>query len=125
MISVADSRFEEACKQVGLGERLDIEDRPGQAADPVYKKLKDEAERLIDSARGFLSELPPIHFNFLHDPYVNAHAFEYRGEYFIAIPAGAVLIPRLFVHRAVAHPGTLGWIGDPRGEVADLSLIHI
>ncbi len=112
--------FDEACRAAGIGPRLDIENYPDVPAFPVYERTRSIAFELITSANQHVPTLPPLHFDFVDVPQVNAWAFQHNNEYFIAVTAGAVVMLHLVLDRILADPNTLPWIGDPSQERDDL-----
>jgi hypothetical protein len=112
--------FTKACRAVGLGNRLDIENYPDVPAFPVYEQTRTIAAELISSAHQHLPKLPPIHFDFLGEPEINAWAFRFERNYFIAVTAGAVTMLHLVLDRILASPHTFPAIGDPSLERRDV-----
>ena len=110
-------RFEDACDARSIGPRLDIENYPDVPAFPVYERTRTIALELISSARSHIPRLPPIHFDFIDIPQVNAWAFKHDGQYFIAFTAGAVCMLHLVLDRILASPNTIHFVGDPQNEL--------
>ena len=120
--------FLDACREHGLGERLDIENYPEVPAFPVYERNRIIAEELIQSANHHFSNLPPIHFDFIDSGTINAWAFKHDSRYFIGITAGAIVMLHLVIDHMLARQDTFPHIGEPRNErdvvpVIDWSII--
>jgi len=89
----------------------------------AYVEVVERAVDLIDSVRRALPQLPPIHFDFIHDGRVNALAFRAKGRYFIGITTGTLYMLRMVIGRMLSDPRTFVFVGQPDSEDADLPLV--
>lgn len=94
-----------------------------QLPEPVksaYTEVAERAEDLIGSARRALPQLPPIHFDFIHDAKVNALAFKAKGRYFIGLTTGTLYMLRMVIGRMLSDARTFDFVGKPEDEAVDL-----
>src|ERR1700726_4275939 len=85
-----------------------------------YEDLRSRAQDLIESARSAVSGLPPIYFDFVLHPEVNAFATREQGRYFIGVHTGLVFLLRLLIGRMLFDGALFPWIGNPSEERTDL-----
>lgn len=111
--NIAQKRGAQALRGVGL---------PPEARHE-YEQLYLRAEDLIGSARNAVSGLPPIYFDFVLHPEVNAFATREQGRYFIGIHTGLVFLLRLLIGRMLSDRAFFPWIGDAAEERPDLPQI--
>lgn len=109
--------FDEFTQSAGCGPRLDTSPLP-EAAKSVFGWHARNAASFIGSASAHCPRLPPIHFDWVSNPEVNAWAFRHRGQYFIGITDGAIGVLNLFINRLLCHPNVLTHVGDPSRETA-------
>jgi hypothetical protein len=86
----------------------------------LIEDYRMRAERLIASARRNHPRLPPIHFDYVNSPFLNAYAFKRDCHYFIGFTLGAFVILRLLFMRMLADPNAMLSIGAPHQETKDL-----
>jgi hypothetical protein len=101
------------------GGRWAYEHLPEQIRE-AYVEVAERAVDLIDSARRALPQLPPIHFDFIHDGKVNALAFKAKDRYFIGVTTGTLYMLRMVIGRMLSDPRTFVFVGQPNSEDADL-----
>src|SRR5690242_8163823 len=89
-----------------------------------YDLIKLRARDLIGSAQADVAGLPPIYFDFVVDPQVNAFATRKEGRYFIGLNTGLVFLLRLLITRMLADPTLFPRVGDPSVEATDLPQIE-
>lgn len=116
--------FNEACIHHELGRRIDIENFPDVPAAPVYHRTRVLAEELINSARGLLPNLPPIHFDFIEDGEINAYAFKWKNRYFIGFTGGAMGMLHLILNRTLSTQLAFTNIGHPELESPEIPRIN-
>ncbi|WP_044256600.1 M48 family metalloprotease [Rhodopirellula sp. SWK7] len=112
--------FDNACRAVGVGERLDIENYPDVPAFHIYGRTSAVASQLIQSAHEHIPALPSVHFAFLDSKNVNAVAFKHGDQYFIGVTSGAVIMLHLVLDRMLANPAVLTWVGETNRERNDI-----
>jgi hypothetical protein len=81
--------FEEATFHYCLGGRFNT-DALSAKQSVNFADAKTLGNELAAAIRRTCPRLPPIHLDFVANPCINAWAFAYKGEYFIAIPQGTV-----------------------------------
>lgn len=108
--------FDQACRDRGIGKRLDIENFPDVPAATVYEHTRTIANELIESVLEHLPNAKPIHFDFIRDPQINAYAFREGSDYYIGINAGAILLLHLVVDHIFASRHTFPLVGDAKAE---------
>ncbi|SAK80520.1 hypothetical protein AWB81_03970 [Caballeronia arationis] len=100
--------------------RKDVPPR-GRAA---YNDIAERADDLIAQARRAVKRLPPIYFDFIHNPQINAVAFRADGRYFIGLYTGLVFMLRLVIGRMLADANAFPSVGDPAQERSDIELLQ-
>lgn len=81
-----------------------------------YDELTSRVEGLIQSARSVVPGLPPIYFDFVIRPEVNAFAARRGGAFFIGVNTGLVFLLRLLTGRMLSDRGLFPWVGNPKDE---------
>ena len=110
--------FDRAMTQ--YGGRVDLEKRAGTPAGQLFAAIAQQAGLLIAGARHVLPRLPPIHFDFVYNPAVNAFAFKENDQYFIGVTSGTFVMLQLLLCRMLADSRLLTHAGDPGSEASDL-----
>jgi hypothetical protein len=105
-----------------MGGRLDMS-RLNPRAAALYDQQRSRVQRYIASARALLPKLPPIYFDFIDCPEVNACAFPFAGKYFIGITGGAAVALRFVFARMLADRRVFPQIGHVNQEVENLPLV--
>jgi hypothetical protein len=114
--------FEEAANSHG-GHRSKTETF-GQQARMVFDSYAYRARSFISSAQKALPKMPPIYFDYLADPEVNAAAYPKRhGRHIIGVTDGAVCIIRLVFFRMLSDPLVLPEIGSVSQELMNLPVM--
>jgi Peptidase family M48 len=81
----------------------------------TYYSIAARAEDLIKRARKARG-LPPIHFDFIVNPQINAFAFRAADRYFIGINTGTIYMLRMVIGRMLSDPRVFSFIGEPSKE---------
>jgi hypothetical protein len=103
-----------------LGGRFPKEVIPADRWDASYGQIMEMASDLINSARQFLPGLPPIYFDFVHNPSINAFAFKAEGRYFIALHTGTRYMLELIFGRMVSDRRLFDFVANPAAEDPNL-----
>ena len=111
--------FEECIARFGRPLRSELPIATREA----YDEVKERAEDLINAARSHVPGLPPVHFDFIVNPGVNAVAFRAKDQFFIGMTTGLIFMLRLVIGRMLADPQLFRQIGDPDCEAADLPFL--
>src|SRR5262249_17637416 len=82
----------------------------------TYGHIHRYAEHLIGSARTLIPNLPPIHFDFIYNPQVNAWAFKHEGRYFIGMTTGLRFMVEFLFFRMLSDARMFTTIGNPAAE---------
>jgi hypothetical protein len=82
----------------------------------TYGHIHRYAEHLIGSARTLIPNLPPIYFDFIYNPKVNACAFKDKGRYFIGITTGLRFMVEFLFFRMLTDARMFTTIGNPAAE---------
>ncbi|WP_028218085.1 M48 family metalloprotease [Paraburkholderia oxyphila] len=85
-----------------------------------YDEIAEQAEDLIAQARHAVEGLPPIYFDFIRNPQVNAVAFRAGNRYFIGVYTGLLFMLRMVIGRMLADSKVFPSIGDTTQERNDL-----
>jgi hypothetical protein len=108
--------FERFVKAKGLGSRFHRDLVSPEYWDRTYAHVTNWAKHLIDDARKFVQKLPPIHFDFIYNPEVNAWAFKDEGCYFIGITTGTMFMMDFLFFRMLSDARLFPEIGNPKAE---------
>ena len=83
-----------------------------------YGHIANWAGHLIASARSLVAGLPPIHFDFILNPSVNAYAFKDKdsGRYFIGINTGTRFMLEFILFRMLSDARLFPFIGNTASE---------
>jgi hypothetical protein len=113
--SDSDSRDAEIfhCETSAIGGRLAWERQASTPAGETYGWMSQSARDLIRSAQSIVPSLPGIHFDFIHNPSVNAFAFKSDGRYFIGVTSGATYMLALVFSRMLSDRRLFASVGDP------------
>ncbi len=100
---------------LGCPFRRDLAPAPVKAG---YDAVAERARDLIACARRAVDGLPPIHFDFILNPTINAVAFRASNRYFIGINTGTLFMLRMVISRMLSDPRAFPSIGDPSRKSA-------
>ena len=100
----------------GFGQRFDRNRLTPEQWEMSYGHIVRWAEHLIASARSLVPGLPPIHFDFILSPSVNARAFKDCGRYFIGVNTGTRFMLEFVFFRMLSDARIFHFIGNPAGE---------
>jgi len=109
--------FDRLVKKHGLGIRF--EPKAKMTYDHwnrTYGHIHRYAEHLIGSARDTIKNLPPIYFDFIYNPKVNAWAFKDEGRYFIGITTGMRFMVEFLLFRMLSDARMFSNIGNSAVE---------
>ncbi len=114
--------FHREIVRLGLGARMKITDViPAEhPARKVYDHIRHISEELIVSAKGNLTGLPHIHFDFIYNENINAVAFKSENQYFIGLTTGTIYMLELVIMRMLSDSRLFDTIGNPSEEAKDL-----
>jgi hypothetical protein len=118
MDSEAKKDFDEFITMLGLGKPLTNLPDP---AEKLFNRFEEVFITATDVVRKVHApKLPPVHFNFIEHPGLNAFAFKYKNKYFITISGMAQQILFVTFLRLMAEPTFLPHIGDVSKEIHGL-----
>jgi hypothetical protein len=99
-----------------IGQRFDQNRLTQEQWEMSYGHIVRWAEHLIASARSLVPGLPPIHFDFILSPSVNACAFKDLGRYFIGVNTGTRFMLEFVFCRMLSDARIFNFIGNATGE---------
>jgi hypothetical protein len=107
--------FDEAIASVGRT-RYDTSHLKPRTIAGILSEARNYAIESLHNIRASHGRLPPIQFDLVDDPELNAGAFRYKGEYFIFVNIGAIGLFWLFFLRLLADRRFFPEIGNPKVE---------
>jgi hypothetical protein len=109
--------FDRFVKTRGIGTRYEPKGRMSfDHWNRTYGHIHKFAEHLIGSARNLIPNLPPIYFDFIYSPKVNAVAFKDEGRYFIGVTTGMQFMVEFVFFRMLSDSRMFSTIGNPAVE---------
>ena len=78
----------------------------------TYGHIYRYADHLIGSARALIPSLPPIYFDFIYSPKMNAVAFKDEGRYFIGMTTGLRFMAEFVFFRMLSDSRMFSNIGN-------------
>src|SRR5258708_1063736 len=102
---MTDAEIVDRCvKTQGIGSRYEPKGRMSfDHWNRTYGHIHRYAEHLIGSARTLIPGLPPIYFDFIYSPKVNAVAFKDEGRYFIGVTTGLRFMAEFVFFRMLSY----------------------
>ena len=82
----------------------------------TYGHIHKYADHLIRSARSLIPNLPPIYFDFIYNPKVNAWAWKDEGRYFIGMTTGLQFMLNFLFFRMLSDARMFSNIGNSEVE---------
>jgi hypothetical protein len=109
--------FDRFVKTRGMGTRFEPKGRMTvEDWNRSYGHIHKYAEHLIGSARSLIPKLPPIYFDFIYNPEVNAYAFKDEGRYFMGITTGLMFMAEFVFFRMPSDGRIFSNIGNSAVE---------
>lgn len=114
----SDNKFDKYL--IAKGGVLDLRIQPSPFRE-LLTSHKEKVEKYIISARKHkenLKEVPPIYFEHIHNPNLNAFAaIGLKDEYLVGINTGTLIILYDLFHRILSYNNLLTQIGNPNKEL--------
>jgi hypothetical protein len=106
------------------GGRLKVENLPSGLA-TLFSRIRFRAEQFIQSGLRVNPSMPPVYFDFVDNPSINAFATKDEYRKYIGLTDGAVMVFHMLFARLMADPRVLSHIGNISIEQTNLPPLSI